>query len=116
VAVQAVSNEQVYLVRSLVLMWLFRLLLMSKRIPGLIVSLDMAVQAVSSHELFVALVALEWSFPCVGPATQAACQWRSKYVPYQFLRQLFDLIVVSSLSMEVKICTNFLDSCLILLL
>jgi hypothetical protein len=33
-----------------------------------------------------------------------------------FLRQLFDLTVVSSLSMEVKICTNFLDSCLILLL
>jgi hypothetical protein len=33
-----------------------------------------------------------------------------------FLRQMFDLTVISSLSMEVKICTNFLDSYLILLL
>jgi hypothetical protein len=33
-----------------------------------------------------------------------------------FLEQLFDLTVESSLSMEVKICTNFLDSCLIFLL
>jgi hypothetical protein len=64
-------------------MWLLRLLLLSKRtgpVPGLIVSLDVAVQAVSSHKLFVALVALEWSFPCVGPATETACQWKSKYV------------------------------------
>jgi hypothetical protein len=34
---------------------------------------------------------------------------------YQFPRQLFDLTVVSSLSMEVKICISFLDSCFILL-
>jgi hypothetical protein len=46
----------------------------------------MAIQAVSGQKLFVALVALEWSFPCVGPATEAACQ------------------------LEVKICTNFVDS------
>jgi hypothetical protein len=53
----------------------------NEQVPGLIMSLDVAVQAVSSHKLFVALVALEWSFPCVGPATEAECQWRSKDVP-----------------------------------
>ncbi len=72
----------------------------------------MAVEAVSSHKLFVALVALEWSFPCVGPATGVS---RGQNMN-QLLRQLFDLTVVSSLSMDVKLCTKFLDSCLILLL